>query len=71
MQQNIIKKEWIQTQATTWTNLQNIMLSQRNQVTKGHIVNESLSMNCPKRRETKYVRGGLGLGEGEGNENAF
>lgn len=28
-------------------------------------------MNCPKRRETKYVRDGLGLGEGEGNENAF
>lgn len=38
MQQNIIKKEWIQTQATTWTNLRNIMLSQRNQVTKDHIL---------------------------------
>lgn len=43
------KKEWSTLNATKWMNFENIMLSERNQVPRDHIMHDSIYVKCLER----------------------
>ena len=59
-----IKMDDILTHATMWMNLKNVMLSERSQTQKGHIVCDSVYVEYPEQanpeRQKRAGRGGMG-----------
>ena len=43
-----IKRNEVLVQVKTWMNLENMMLSERSQLQKDHILSDSICMKCPE-----------------------
>lgn len=59
-----IKRSEVQIHMRTWMNLKSIMISERSQMLRGHILYDSVPIKCPEEANPQRQEVDYGLGEG-------